>query len=54
MGHSPSAASWIDQVTADDRHLVVSSRILRTEVTRVLRREGLPVNRRDEILDVLA
>lgn len=54
LGHSPSAAAWIDRTTADDQHKVVSSRILRTELTRVLRREGLPVNRRDEILDVLA
>lgn len=53
LGHSPSAASWIDRTTADDQHRVVSSRILRTELTRVLRREGLPVKRRDEILDVL-
>lgn len=54
LGHSPSAASWIDEVTADEEHTVVSSRILRTELTRVLRFEGLPVNRRDEVLDVLA
>lgn len=54
LGHSPAAAIWIDRTTADDQHSVVSSRILRTELTRVLRREGLPVNRRDEILDVLA
>lgn len=52
LGHSPSAAAWIDQVTAE--HTVVSSRILRTELTRVLRREGLPVTLRNEILDVLA
>ncbi|WP_226347218.1 PIN domain-containing protein [Agilicoccus flavus] len=54
LGHSPSAAAWIDRTTADDGHVVVSSRILRTELTRVLRREALPVNRRDEILDVVA
>ncbi len=54
LGHSASAANWIDQTTADEEHLVVSSRILRTELTRVLRREGLPVNRRDEVLDVLS
>ena len=53
LGHSPSAAAWIDETTADDEHKVVSSRILRTELTRVLRREGLPVSRRDEVLDVL-
>lgn len=54
LGHSPSAAAWIDQVTADSRHQLVSSRILRTEITRVLRREQLPVGRRDELLDVLS
>lgn len=54
LGHSPSAALWIDQVTQDEAHRVVSSRILRTELTRVLRREGLPVARRDELLDVMA
>lgn len=54
LGHSPTAAAWIDDTTADDQHRLVSSRILRTELTRVLRREGVPVGRRDEILDVLA
>lgn len=32
----------------------MSSRILRTELTRVLLREGLPVARRDEVMDVLS
>jgi predicted nucleic acid-binding protein len=54
LGHSPSAARWIDETTADEQHLVVSSRILRTELTRVLRRERLPVNRRDALLDSLS
>lgn len=54
VGHSRSAAEWIDATTADPAHVVVSSRILQTELTRVLRREGIPVRRRDEILDVLA
>ena len=54
LGHSLSAASWIDRTTADEQHTVVSSRILRPELTRVLRREGLPVRRRDEFLDVLS
>lgn len=53
LRHSPLAAAWIDGVTAAEDHVVVSSRILQTELTRVLRREGLPVKRRDEILDVL-
>lgn len=54
LGHSDSAATWLDQATADPAHTVVSSRILRTELTRVLRREGLAVALRDEILDVLS
>jgi predicted nucleic acid-binding protein len=53
LGHSPSAARWIDQTTATAEHRVVSSRILRTELTRVLLREGLPVSLRHEVLDVL-
>jgi hypothetical protein len=53
-GHSPSAAEWIDRVSADSEHELISSRLLRTELTRVLRREQLPVVLRDEILDVLA
>lgn len=53
LRHSPLAAAWIDGVPAAEDHVVVSSRILQTELTRVLRREGLPVKRRDEILDVL-
>jgi predicted nucleic acid-binding protein len=54
LGHSPSAAQWIDQVSSDPAHLLVSSRLLRTELTRVLRREQLPVRLRDEVLDVLS
>ncbi len=54
LGHSTEAAAWIDDVSADERHQLISSRLLRTELTRVLRREGLPVNRRDELLDVVA
>lgn len=53
LGHSRRAARWIDEVTRDDRHQLVSSRLLRTELTRILRREGLPVTRRDEVLDVV-
>lgn len=44
---------WIDRTTADGDRTVVSSRILRTEITRVLRRESIPVSRRDVLLDVL-
>lgn len=51
LGHSGSAAQWFDSTTGQDGERVVSSRILRTEITRVLRREGLPVADRDHILD---
>lgn len=54
LGHSPSAARWLDEVSADEGHTVFSSRILRTELTRVLRREALPVSIRDELLDVIS
>jgi len=54
LGHSPSAAHWIDRVSADTADALVSSRLLRTELTRVLRREQLPVRLRDEVLDVLS
>lgn len=53
LGHSPSAAEWFDRVTDDIDCSVLSSRLLRTELTRVLRREGLAVQRREEILDYL-
>ncbi|AYG04478.1 PIN domain-containing protein [Gryllotalpicola protaetiae] len=54
LGHSPSAAVWIDAVSAGQSDALVSSRLLRTELTRVLRREELPVRLRDEVLDVFS
>lgn len=51
LGHSVSAARWFDRTTGNSDDHVVSSRILRTEITRVLRRESLPVSDRDHILD---
>lgn len=53
LGQSPSAAEWFDRVTDDIATGIISSRLLRTELTRVLRREGLPVTLRAEILDHL-
>lgn len=50
LGHSDAAAAWIDDISADEAHTLLSSRVLRTELTRVLRREGLPVSLRDEVL----
>lgn len=51
LGHSPAAATWIDTVNADPDWAIIASRLLKTEITRVLRREQLPVSRRDALLD---
>jgi uncharacterized protein len=51
LGHSAEAAVWFDDTTADESDRIISSRLLRTEITRVLRREGLPVSSRDQIVD---
>ena len=51
LGHSPAAATWFVDAAADPDVELLASRLLRTEVTRVLRREGLPVSRRDEVVD---
>ncbi len=51
LGHSPAAATWIDSVNGDPDQGIIASRLLKTEITRVLRREGLPVSMRDELLD---
>ncbi len=51
LGHSPAAAIWIDAVNDDPDQGIIASRLLKTEITRVLRREGLPVSRRDQLLD---
>lgn len=53
LGHSPEAAGWFDATTGSDGDRILSARVLRTELTRVLRREGLPVTDRDQILDYL-
>ncbi len=53
LGHSPSAAAWFDATTARSEDSILSSRIARTELTRALRREGLPIVLRDQVLDYL-
>lgn len=50
LGHSPSSAVWFDGVTSSAED-VISSRILQTELTRVLRREEMDTKRRDAVLD---
>ena len=51
LGHAPEAAEWIDGVNGDPDRGIIASRLLKTEITRVLRREELPVSRRDVLLD---
>jgi predicted nucleic acid-binding protein len=46
------AVAWFDAAT--EQHEVVSSRILQTELTRVLRRQQRPVLERDYLLDKIA
>lgn len=50
LGHSPKAAAWLQKIDGDVQSRVVSSRLLQTEITRVLRREGLSPVRRQLIM----
>ncbi|KXP03650.1 type II toxin-antitoxin system VapC family toxin [Tsukamurella pseudospumae] len=45
------ALSWFTAATGDEEKVVSSSRILQTELTRVLRREDETIARRNTILD---
>lgn len=51
---TPGAVAWFDSVGARSQDLLVSSRLLRTELTRTLRREGVAVADRDAVLDRIA
>lgn len=46
---TPAAEAWFDGAVAESAE-IVSSRILQTELTRVLRRDGAPVAERDLII----
>lgn len=50
FGHSEAAARWLEEIDNDSSAELVSSRILRTVLTRALRREGLPVADRERLL----
>lgn len=54
LGQSPAAARWFDSVTRSPVDQAMSSRILRTEMTRALRRLGEPLERRNDVLDYVA
>ena len=47
---TPQAATWFDEVTADEDTVLVSSRLLQTELTRALRRVDVPVADREAVL----
>ena len=50
LGDSPKAAAWLDDTTTHSDHFqVVSSRLLRTEVIRTLRRVGVEPIKNDLI-----
>jgi len=51
---TPGAAEWFDRIDNGDPGALVSSRLLRTELTRALRRDGTPVQDRDAVLDKVA
>lgn len=51
LGNSSDAAAWFDETVTGGSDRIISSRLLRTEITRVLRREGRPVGDRDRVID---
>lgn len=48
----PTARAWFQRAVAEDS--VVSSRLLQTELTRVLRRQGKPVAHRELLLQYVS
>ena len=51
---TPGAAEWFDRTDNETPGSLISSRLLRTELTRALRRDGTPVQDRDAVLDKVA
>ena len=51
---SMAAAKWFDALTETKPGALISSRLLRTEITRVLLRDDQPLERRSEILDYVS
>lgn len=52
LGHSQAAADWYDEC-CDNGDVFISSRLLHLEMTRVLRRDQLPVSIVDDFVDEL-
>lgn len=53
LGESPATAGWFEDAVESPSDEVISSRILRTEMTRALRRVRHPLGRRTEVLDFI-
>lgn len=53
LGESPVAARWFEHAVESPADAVISSRVLRTEMTRALRRVRQPIDMRSEILDFI-
>jgi predicted nucleic acid-binding protein len=51
LGGTAAAEVWFDAVTGDSQHELVSSRLLQTELSRMLRRDQAALADRDLILD---
>lgn len=51
LRHSPRAVSWFEDAAENDE--LLSSRLLKTELTRLARRERIPFSVRDEVLDFI-
>ena len=47
---TPRAATWFDEVTGHEDTVLVSTRLLQTELTRALRRDNVPVADREAVL----
>lgn len=47
---TPPAEAWFDRTTSEPETAIISSRVLQTELTRVLRRARLPVSDRAHVL----
>lgn len=51
LGQSPCAARWFVERTEEPDASLIASRLLRTELTRVLRRDDRPLEYRDIVLE---
>lgn len=50
---TPQAVAWFDEESAREGSVLVSSRLLQTELTRALRRDNVPVADREAVLGAI-